>query len=77
MKNNTLKVLAVTLLTSFALVGCGGGSDDLVVLPAKPPAATPVPTPAPTAAPTPAPTPAPTTTPPTQVPDDELLPSFK
>ena len=66
MKINTLKVLAVTLLTSFALVGCGGGSDDLVVLPAKPPAPTPKPTPAPT--------PTPTDTP---VDADKLLPSFK
>ena len=85
MKKNTLKVLAFTLLTSFVLVGCGGGSDDdLILLPAQPaptaaPTAvpTPAPTPVPTAVPTPAPTAAPTPTPaPTHVPDSELLPSF-
>ena len=74
MKFNTLKVLALTLLTGFALVGCG--SSDTNVLPLPP---APTSTPTPTAVPTPTPTPAPTATPtpgPTPVPDDQLLPDF-
>ena len=74
MKINTLKVLALTLLTGFALVGCGSSNTNVLPLP---PTATPKPTPAPTAKPTPAPTAKPTPTPgPTHVPDGELLPDF-
>ncbi len=70
-----LKLSAIALVAA-ALTGCGGGSDDLVILPAQP-TATPVPTPAPTPVPTPVPTPEPTPTPPPAGPSvdaDTILP---